>query len=92
MILRKNEAKCERCKGIILNMPVQLKDYYIKIFENPVLFSKDAILCGNIVWSCPICGERNFTSIDMTLGEDDYITLIASRYNKNFSVQEVRFD
>lgn len=92
MILRKNNAKCERCKGIISNIPVQLSDYHIRIFENPVLFSKDAILCGNIIWNCPICGEKNFTSIDICLGENDYVTLIASRYNNDFSVQEVRFD
>jgi len=92
MILRKNNAKCERCKGIISNMPVQLSEYYIKIIENPMMLGKDTVCCSNIVWNCPACGYKNFEKAELLLNEDDYVTLIASRYNKDFGVQEVRFD
>jgi phage FluMu protein Com len=92
MILRKNEAKCERCKGIISNMPIQLSDYCIKIIENPMMLGKDTICYSNTNWKCPVCGHINFEKIEIYLNEDDYVVLIASRYNKDFSIQEVRFD
>lgn len=92
MILRKNEAKCEKCKSIILDMPIHLNDYYIKIIENPMMLGRDTVCCGNIIWNCPVCGHKNFERKELYLNENDYVTLIASRYNKDFSVQEVRFN
>ena len=92
MILRKNNAKCERCKGIISNMPVQLSDYHIRIIENPMMLGKDTDCYSNIIWNCPVCGYKNFETAELFLNDNDYVTLIASRYNEDFSVQDVRFD
>lgn len=80
MLLRKQNVRCESCKAILHNIPLYLHHFRIDILDNPLAFEKDEILRGNLVWHCPVCNYINSESTKAYLGEDDYIAIIASKY------------
>lgn len=90
MLLRKKEAKCEKCKATILYIPLYMSDFHINVGED-WNGRREETLKGDLQWNCPMCKHINREDIRLILNEEAYISVIVNRLN-GYSREEVKYN